>query len=131
MALESFKTDQAQPMQGLFAPLGRCDAADCQWKFNIAQSREPWKQIAILGHVADVGVQTKDRSTLVEDGAIRCSDQPRGETQQSGLTATRRTYDGRNLSGWNAEADAVERKYVLVLTGKGMPNVREFYRGCF
>src|SRR5262249_52637239 len=59
VVLESFETDEAQPMQGLFAPLGRCHAANCQWEFNIAQSREPWKQIAILGHVADVGVQTK------------------------------------------------------------------------
>jgi hypothetical protein len=131
VVLESFKADQAQPMQGLFAPLGRCDAANCQRKLNVAQSSEPGKQIAILGHVTDVGVQTKDWSTLVEDGAIRCSEQARGKTQQSGLAATRRTYDRRNLFGRNVEADAVEGKYVLVLTSKRKPNIREMYRGRF
>ena|SRR5215468_10491223 len=118
-------------MQGLFAPLRRCDTADRQWKFNIAQSSEPWKQIAVLSHVADVSVQTNDRSALVEDGTIRRSDQPRGETQQSSFATTRRTYNGRDLSGWNVEADAVERKYILLLTSKGKPNIRELYRGRF
>src|SRR5205809_4644357 len=69
VVLESFKPDQTQPMQGLFPPLGRCDAADCQRKFNIAQSSQPWKQVAVLSHVADVGVQTNDWSTLVEETA--------------------------------------------------------------
>ena len=131
VVLESFKPDQAQPMQGLFAPLGRCDTADCQRKFNIAQSSQPWKQVAVLSHVADVGVQTKDWSTLVEDGTLRCSEQTRGETQQSGLAATGRTDDGCNPFWRNVKADAVKRKYVLLLTSKRKPNIRELYRGRF
>ena len=59
MVLESVETDQAQPMQRLFAPLGRCDAADRQRKLDIAQRSKPWKQIAVLGDVADAGVQAK------------------------------------------------------------------------
>src|SRR5262249_40613165 len=118
-------------MQGLFAPLGRCHAANCQWKFNIAQSREPRKQVAVLGHLADVGIQTANRGTLVENGTVRCSQQTRGKTQQSGLATTGRTYHGRNLSGWNFEADAVERKYVLLLTGERKPDVRELDRRRF
>src|SRR5262249_34982423 len=106
-------------------------AADCQWKFNIAQSTEPWKQVAILRHVTDAGIQTNDRSTLVQDGTFGCAQQTRSETQQSGLATTGRTYDGRNLSGGNVEADAVKRKYVLLLTGKHKPNIRESYRGRF
>jgi len=55
----------------------------------------------------------------------------RDETQQSSFATTRRTYNGRDLSGWNVEADAVERKYILLLTSKGKPNIRELYRGRF
>src|SRR5262245_11884579 len=109
-------------MQRLFASFGWCDAADRQWKLDVAQRSEPWKQIAVLGHVADVGVQTKHRSALVEDGTIRCGHQPRGETKQRGLAAAGRTYDGRDFSGWNVEADAVERKHVMLLTRKCKPN---------
>src|SRR5262249_8827395 len=56
VVIESFNPDDSEPRQGLFAPLRRCDIADRQWKFNIAQSSEPWKQIAVLSHVADVSV---------------------------------------------------------------------------
>jgi hypothetical protein len=93
--------------------------------------RRGWEQIAILGDVANVGVQTKHRSAFVEDGTIRGGHQPRGEAQQRGLAAARRTDDGRDLSGRNIEADAVERENVLLLTCKGKPNVRELYRRWF
>src|SRR5262245_58689786 len=118
-------------MQRLLASLGDRDAADYQRKLDVAQRSEPWKQIAVLGHVADVGVQTEHRSALEEDGTIRCGQQPRGETQQRGLAAAGRTYDGRDLFGWNVEADAVERKHVMLLTRKCKPNIRELYRGRF
>ena len=57
MVLEAVEADQAQPVQRLLAPLGVRDAADRQRKLDIAERREPWKQIAVLGDVADVGVQ--------------------------------------------------------------------------
>ena len=122
---ESFKTDQAQPMQRLVAPLARGDAANGKWKLDIAERGEPRKQIAVLRDVADAGVQSVHRCAIVEHGPAGRAKQARRQSQQGGLAATGRSDDGRDLSGQHVEADAVQREHVVILTGKDQLHVRK------
>src|SRR5579885_3909750 len=108
MVLEPFEPDLVQPFPGPLAALRPRRAADRQRKLDIAQRREPGKEVAVLRDVADAGVEAVDRPAVVQDGAARRAEEARREPEQRGLAAAGRAHDRGDLARGDREAHTVE-----------------------
>src|SRR6185437_953332 len=108
MLLEALEADRAERVRNpLFSLAGR-DATEQKGKLDILGERLPGKQLRLLRHEADLGVDSAHLAAAMVHRAAGRSQKSCRHLQQRALAAAARADHRDELTAVDFEADAVE-----------------------